>query len=129
MSNPFLINNAIAAPAGRSSMPAAPADAAGKAAAASQSVAAAAVGPAPESAPAKAEPSPEARRLQAQLDEMTRSAVSLRFQVAEDVNRIIVQMVDRESGEVIRQVPGEDALKMAREIAERAAILSGKQNR
>lgn len=129
MSNPFLINNAIVAPSGRPSAPAASAEGAAKAGAAPQSAAAAVVASASEATPARAEPSPEARRLQAQLDEMTRSAVSLRFRVEEDVDRIIVQMVDRESGEVIRQVPGEDALKMAREIAERAAILSGKQNR
>lgn len=129
MSNPFLINNAIVAPPGRAAAPAVPAEGRGKAVAAAQPAAAAVAGSAAAATPVKPEPSPEARRLQAQLDEMTRSAVSLRFRVEEDVDRIIVQMVDRESGEVIRQVPGEDSLKMAREIAERAAILSGKSNR
>lgn len=76
---------------------------------------------------ARPEPAAEARSLQARLDELTVSAVSLRFRVDEDAGRIVVQMVDADTGDVIRQVPGEDALKMAREMAERAAMARGER--
>lgn len=37
----------------------------------------------------------------------------LRFQVDDDSGRVIVQVVEPASGEVIRQIPSEDVLRMA----------------
>jgi len=42
----------------------------------------------------------------------------LQFKVDEDLNRIIVSIVDAESGDVLRQLPPEEVLEIARRIAQ-----------
>ncbi|MFN3165228.1 MAG: flagellar protein FlaG, partial [Pseudohongiellaceae bacterium] len=42
----------------------------------------------------------------------------LNFSVDEDLNRSIVTVLDEETGEVIRQIPTEEMLQLARHIAE-----------
>lgn len=42
-----------------------------------------------------------------------RNQRSLDFQVAEQSNRVIITVIDRETNEVIRQIPPEDFVKMA----------------
>lgn len=44
--------------------------------------------------------------------------VSLRFKVQEDTNNWYMQLVDSESGEVVREIPPEEILKMAARIRE-----------
>lgn len=46
-----------------------------------------------------------------------RSNSDLAFRVDEDLNRVVVAIVDREDGTVLRQIPGEEALRIARAIA------------
>lgn len=41
----------------------------------------------------------------------------LQFRIDKDSGRVIVSIVDRESGEVLRQVPGDEALRLARMLA------------
>ena len=40
----------------------------------------------------------------------------LQFRVDEDLNRVVVSVVDPESGEVIRQIPGEEVIAVARSL-------------
>ncbi|MEQ1439340.1 flagellar protein FlaG [Fontimonas sp. SYSU GA230001] len=46
-----------------------------------------------------------------------RSKSDLAFRVEADLNRVVVSVVDREDGTVLRQIPGEEALRIARAIA------------
>jgi len=47
---------------------------------------------------------------------MRQSNKNLEFSFDSDTNRVIVKMVDTESGELIRQIPSESALAIARAI-------------
>lgn len=42
--------------------------------------------------------------------------VNLRLKVDDDTNKIVVNVVDHVSGDVIRQIPSEHAMKLAKEI-------------
>ncbi|NLU55434.1 MAG: flagellar protein FlaG [Firmicutes bacterium] len=42
----------------------------------------------------------------------------IRFQVHEDLDRVYVEIVDRSTGEVIKQIPPEDMLKIAAKFQE-----------
>lgn len=54
--------------------------------------------------------------LRSELNELV-AATGLQFQVDRELDQIVVQIRDRESGELLRQVPSEDALSIARAIA------------
>ncbi len=43
-------------------------------------------------------------------------AFDLRFRVDPDLHEVVVTMVDPESGSVLRQIPSEDALKLAKAL-------------
>jgi len=58
---------------------------------------------------------PDARSLQRFLDNAT-AGTQLRFRVDTDVNRVVVQVLDAQSGEVVRQIPREEALQLARDV-------------
>ncbi|MCK7595159.1 flagellar protein FlaG [Pseudomarimonas salicorniae] len=57
---------------------------------------------------------PDARSLQRFLDNAT-AGTQLRFRVDSDVGRVVVQVLDVQSGEVVRQIPREEALQLARD--------------
>lgn len=62
----------------------------------------------------------DARELQRQLEHAmveARVQTSLRFRVDEDANRIVVSVVDSDTGETIVQIPDETALTVARRLA------------
>jgi flagellar protein FlaG len=55
-----------------------------------------------------------------QIDSFLRSMNrSLQFRVDESSGRMVVSITDSETGEVIRQVPGEDALRIAQSLESR----------
>jgi flagellar protein FlaG len=55
-----------------------------------------------------------------QIDSFLRSINrSLQFRVDESTGRMIVSICDAETGEVIRQVPGEEALRIAQDLENR----------
>ncbi|RLV61558.1 flagellar protein FlaG [Parashewanella curva] len=56
-----------------------------------------------------------------QMMAMTRKSIS--FEVNENSNEPIVSVRDADSGEVIRQIPSEEALKIAERIAEMRGLL------
>lgn len=47
----------------------------------------------------------------------------LQFRVDEDVDRVVVTVVDSESGEVIRQIPSEEMLAVARSLEQAQGLL------
>ena len=51
---------------------------------------------------------------------------SLNFRVDQGSGRMVVTVTDGETGEVIRQVPGEEALKMAQRIEDMTGLLDEK---
>lgn len=42
----------------------------------------------------------------------------LEFELSEETSRVITRVIDRESGEVIRQIPAEEVLKIAERLEE-----------
>ncbi len=57
---------------------------------------------------------PDVRSLQRFLDEAS-AGTQLRFRVDTDVGRVVVQVLDAQSGDVLRQIPREEALQLARD--------------
>jgi flagellar protein FlaG len=61
----------------------------------------------------------QAEDLQRELDEVMKDVqTALRFRVDDDANRVVVSIVDRESGDVIQQIPSEVSLRIAKRMAE-----------
>lgn len=56
---------------------------------------------------------PDTRSLQRFLDDAT-AGTQLKFRVDSDAGRVVVQVLDTQSGEVLRQIPREEALQLAR---------------
>ena len=73
----------------------------------------------------QAAPVPDAPQQQAAieqaLDELVaraaESGASLDFRIDEDSGRVVVSVVDRRDGTVLRQMPSEEALRIARNLA------------
>jgi flagellar protein FlaG len=62
-----------------------------------------------------------------QIDSFLRSQNhQLQFRVDQGSGKMIVTVTDGETGEVIRQVPGEEALKMAQRIEDMTGLLDEK---
>jgi flagellar protein FlaG len=59
-------------------------------------------------------PYPDQRSLQRFLDNAT-AGTQLKFRVDSDAGRVVVQVLDAQSGEVVRQIPREEALRLARD--------------
>jgi flagellar protein FlaG len=49
--------------------------------------------------------------------------VGLKFQVNKDLNKVVVSVVQRETGKVIRQVPPEEMLKLAENLQQMSGLL------
>ncbi len=56
-------------------------------------------------------------------DVMTRMSRALNFEVDTDSDELVVRVTDRETGELIRQIPSEDTLKLMQHIEEMNNIL------
>jgi flagellar protein FlaG len=76
---------------------------------------------------APAAPPVEIRKIESvtrQIDSFLRSInKSLQFRVDQATGEMVVTIRDDETGEVIRQVPGEDALRIAQRIEEKLSAL------
>ena len=67
----------------------------------------------------------------AQLEQAVREAnaslqlrsVGLRFEVDRDTDKLIVKVVDRDSGELIRQIPSEEAVRIAKVLGRVPGLL------
>ena len=75
----------------------------------------------------KAAPPPAPHKIESvtrQIDSFLRSQNhQLQFRVDNGSGKLVVTVTDGETGEVIRQVPGEDALKMAQRIEDMTGLL------
>jgi flagellar protein FlaG len=49
-------------------------------------------------------------------DALQKTGVELQMEVDADLNRVIVKIVDGQSGRLIRQIPAEDAVNLAKEL-------------
>ena len=77
-----------------------------------------------------AQPLPPAHKIESvtrQIDSFLRSQNhNLNFRVDQGSGKMVVTVTDGETGEVIRQVPGEEALKMAQRIEDMTGLLDEK---
>jgi flagellar protein FlaG len=80
--------------------------------------------------PAKADPQDSAReaeRLEEAVDTakeaVDQAGVALEFSVDEDVGRTIVKVVDKVTAEIIRQIPSEEMLALARSTGRLKGVL------
>ncbi len=65
---------------------------------------------------------PELRAAMEHLDEMMRNMQrELNFSVDEDSGKTVVRIIDAETQEVIRQIPSEEAMKLAQRVRESLA--------
>lgn len=64
----------------------------------------------------EAEPTPGS--LESAVEEINQSlggqSVGVRFEVDADTDRVVIKVVDRESGDLIRQIPSEEVLRIAK---------------
>lgn len=58
-------------------------------------------------------------------DTMTQINRSLNFGVDEDNGRTVIKIIDRDTDEVIKQIPSEDLLKLISHMQEMQSLLSG----
>lgn len=83
----------------------------------------------------KAEKAPDPKELRQQLQEATeqlnrqmqRNQRDLSFSVDDAANKIVVTVKSAASGEVIRQIPSETALKVAHNLADAKGLLEDKK--
>jgi flagellar protein FlaG len=71
---------------------------------------------------ARRDPEPPApaqlERLASDLAKLTPPNASVRFRVDPDVDRVVISVVDADTGDVLRQIPSEEALAIARSLAD-----------
>jgi flagellar protein FlaG len=68
-------------------------------------------------APEKSEKKVSSEELLDKINELTEDGVySVRFEQNTDVNALVVQVIDRESGDVIRQIPAEEILDLNKRL-------------
>ncbi|MBO9515099.1 MAG: flagellar protein FlaG [Variovorax sp.] len=51
-------------------------------------------------------------------------SVGVRFEVDDETDRLVVKVVDRASGELIRQIPSEEVLRIARLLGKTGTLVS-----
>ncbi|MGO4392523.1 flagellar protein FlaG [Variovorax sp. M-6] len=54
-------------------------------------------------------------------------SISLQFEVDRDTDKVIVKVVDRTSGEVIRQIPNEEVVRFAKVMGRSTGLLVSQQ--
>lgn len=65
---------------------------------------------------AKEESGREAEAIGELVDVLRTTAVSLRFEIDESTHRVITKVIDKQTGELIRQMPTVEVLRIARAI-------------
>ncbi|MEM5431806.1 flagellar protein FlaG [Cupriavidus oxalaticus] len=59
-------------------------------------------------------------------DALKTTSVGLRFEIDKDTNRIITKVIDKETGDLIRQMPTEEVLRIARAMDKLQGLLVSK---
>lgn len=88
-------------------------------------------GPSPELARPANTGAEEAAKLKAEMrqivDELAKMARSfnrrLEFSINEDTNQVIVKIIDQDSGDVVKQIPPEDVVRVHARIREAIGLL------
>jgi len=52
---------------------------------------------------------------------------AVRLEVEKDLHRVIIKLIDKKSGEVIRQIPPEELVELAKKMKEREGIFLRKE--
>ena len=79
----------------------------------------------PAVAPKKAAPVEQLRQIAAAMEKFVRdSGRSLQFSVDEGSDQVVVKVIDETTGEVIRQIPNEEFLRIAQNIKSGTADVS-----
>ena len=68
--------------------------------------------------PAESVENPFSKGAEPQVDIKTLGNNKIDYQVDHETNEVVIRIVDNESGEVIRQIPGEEFLRFANRISE-----------
>ncbi len=76
--------------------------------------------PSSQSAESKSELSNVVEEINKHIQNMSRD---LQFSVDEDAGRVVVKVLDSETGDLIRQIPSEEALRIAESISENVGVL------
>lgn len=81
----------------------------------------------PASAADRTAPPEDEAALPAAIEQM-RSAIAggrtdLQFRVEKDLGRVVVSVIDAQDGKVLRQIPGEEVLRIARMLSARGGAL------
>lgn len=79
--------------------------------------------PAAPSATGIPEPSMETLAEHLELLNAELKNFGIQFEFSDADNRLITRVVDRETGELIRQIPSEEVLRMARSLAQTSGLL------
>ena len=70
---------------------------------------------------------PDVKQVQHSLDDINKVmagfAISVQFQIDPDYKELIVKVVDQETGELIRQMPTEDVVKMSKAMDKLRGLL------
>lgn len=80
-------------------------------------------------APAADEAEPEATPVQVETAVRQVNAaleirsIGIQFEIDKDTDKVIVKVIDRNSGEVIRQVPNEEVVRIAKVMGEMSGLL------
>lgn len=77
---------------------------------------------------ADAAPTPQSKEeVSAAVDKlneaMAASSQSLKFEIDDDTKQIVVKIIDQSTDEVVRQIPSEEALQMAKSIDKMQGLL------
>jgi flagellar protein FlaG len=71
-----------------------------------------------EAKPEVVDPRERANRVAAELERLAPPNASLRFRIDAESKEVVVSVVDAETGDVLRQIPSEEALAIAKSLAE-----------
>ncbi|MEJ2199653.1 MAG: flagellar protein FlaG [Desulfuromonadaceae bacterium] len=67
--------------------------------------------------PARDQKQVSSEEILSKINELTEDGIySVRFEKNKEINDLVAQVVDRESGEVIRQIPAEEILKLSKRL-------------
>jgi flagellar protein FlaG len=77
---------------------------------------------APASAPSQVEEAERARQAVADANrQLAQKASELTFEFDENSSRVIVKLVDKQTGQVLRQIPSKEALEIARALQDESS--------
>lgn len=77
----------------------------------------------PQADPAQAPTKDEVREATKEIQKSVGNSTNLQFSVDDDTGRIIVSVIDAETRQVVRQIPSEDVMRLARSLDRMQGLL------